>query len=80
MNDEARMTNDEGMSKCFCSFQRCGLDMFIEHGIRLNHQRCRGGMSAPISSKQAKAFGAVLSSAGMSGDEFSKRVHRSIHL
>jgi hypothetical protein len=40
----------------------------------------RGGMSVPIGSKQAKAFGAVLSSGGMSGDEFSKRVHRSIHL
>src|SRR5882757_8076534 len=41
--------------------------------IRSNHQRCRGGMFVPISSKWAKAFGAVLSSAGMSGDELKAR-------
>jgi len=55
-----------------CSFQRRRCDMFIEHASD-QIISVGGSMSVPIGSKQAKAFGAVLSSAGMSGDEFSKR-------
>ena len=38
----------------FCGFQRRRCDMFIEHGNRLNHQRCRGGMFALLAPSRRK--------------------------